>query len=117
MIDDDRILSELVALALSQKGYKVLTAPNGRAGFDLAQQEKPDLILLDIHMPVMDGWDTLRLLRLSVKTKTSPILMLTTQGLIRDVDKAMELGATSYLVKPFDMGRLMKKIASTLGLA
>lgn len=115
VIDDDHNIVELITLGLTKQGYAVLAAHDGQSGFDLAKTHLPNLIILDVNMPRMDGWDTLKRLRSTLQTQKIPIIMLTTEGLIKDVDKAMTLGATGYLVKPLDMNRMIKKVQVTLG--
>lgn len=114
LIDDDVNLTEIVRLTLKHEGFSVLSASNGKEGLALAAGKKPDLVILDVNMPVMDGWDTLGQIRGLKATQKIPVLMLTTQGLVGDVDRAMQLGATSYIVKPFDMKRFIEKVKSLL---
>lgn len=116
LIDDDRNILELASLALQKEGYTVAVAFDGAQGLELAKAlPAPALIILDVNMPRMDGWETLRRLKIIPQTEKIPIVMLTTEGLVKDVDKAMSLGATTYLVKPLDIGRLIKKAVSLIG--
>lgn len=111
VVDDEQNIRDFISVGLSMEGYTVLTAKDGNEGVNMALTASPDLIVMDVTMPVMDGWDALVKLRREAKTKGKPILMLTGMSSIKDVDKAMELGATSYLVKPFDIDRLLRKIS------
>ena len=98
LIDDDRLITEPLARTLSANGYQVLVGSNGREGLRLALQEQPDLVVLDILMAEMDGWEVCRALR---EKSVVPILMLSAQA--EEVDRilGLELGPDDYLTKPF----------------
>ena len=110
--DDDKNLIYLVTVALERSGYKVLSVGDGKQAVIQAGKKKPSLIILDINMPVMNGWDALAMLKSGPATKAIPVLMLTTEGLVADVDRAMNSGANGYIVKPFDMKHLLDKITA-----
>ena len=114
IVDDEPDLVETLRFALELEGYNVLVAVNGEEGLNTARQEKPDLILLDLMLPKLDGYKVCRLLKFDERYKSIPILMLTAK--IQDKDRILgkETGANEYLTKPFDMDELMAKIKSYL---
>ena len=111
LIDDDPLITEPLARRLSAAGYQVLVASNGRKGLHLALEGQPDLVVLDIFMPEMDGWEVCRALR---EKSVVPILMLSAQS--EEVDRilGLELGADDYLTKPFSMRELIARIRAML---
>lgn len=111
VIDDEKRLVSLVQSYLVQEGYRVLTAYNGRDALQVVQKEKPDLIILDIMMPEMNGYDFMRAHRASQDT---PIIMLTAK--VEDDDKVLglELGADDYVTKPFKPRELMARVRNVL---
>jgi DNA-binding response OmpR family regulator len=111
VIDDEPNLVKLVASRLKSGGHEVLSAENGKIGFDLAKKEKPDIILLDIQMPVMDGWETLEALKKENTTKDIPVVMVTARGDTSDLVKSMAEGkAADYVMKPYVAVEFLKKI-------
>lgn len=116
VVDDDQLLLRLVELNLAKIGVKVYTAPSGREALRLAAAEKPDVILLDIMMPGMDGYEVLRQLKASGETRDIPVIMLTAKTGKEDRDKCMEMGVEAYLTKPFKLEELretVKKLVCT----
>lgn len=111
LVDDDEMITGPLTRQLTQSGYRVLVAHNGRDGLTLAQHEQPDLVLLDVMMPQMDGWELCRRLR---QTSVVPILMLTALGDEVDRILGLELGADDYLSKPFSMRELQARIRALL---
>ena len=99
IIEDDLVLQKALADYLSAEGFEIKVASDGENGEKLAISEKPDLILLDIILPKKDGFEVLRSVRDEEKTQKIPIVLLTNLDSINDVEKALELGATTYLVK------------------
>lgn len=99
IVEDDETLLEMYSLKLTEEGFTFFTASDGEAGLELALKEVPDVILLDIMMPKMDGFAVLTELRKNASTKTTPILMLSNLGQKSDVIKGKELGANDYVVK------------------
>ncbi len=111
VIDDEPGLVKLVSSRLKANGYDVVSAENGKIGFDLARTEKPDMILLDIQMPVMDGWETLEALKKEGATKDIPVIMVTARGDTSDLVKSMADGkAADYVMKPYVAAEFLKKI-------
>jgi len=110
VVDDEKIISDTVTLILQSRNYEVITASNGAEGVAKAKSKHPDLILLDIKMPVMNGHDACVRLKEDKSTKKIPILMLTGQGDRDAVMKARLTGADDYVIKPFTMATLLTKI-------
>lgn len=111
IIEDDAALGEALKSSLEWRGYDVLLATTGTAGLRLADEWQPDLIILDVMMPKMDGWEVCR--RLREKTDT-PIVMLTVKALPSDVVQGLKLGADDYVRKPFDLEELVSRIEAVL---
>lgn len=111
IVDDDPALLRLAEYNLQQNGYETLTARDGKAGLRQLFEHKPDLVILDINMPGMDGWTTCQRIR---EVSDVPIVMLTSQAQTDDVIKGLEMGADDYIVKPFDLRELVARIQATL---
>ena len=111
VIEDDINIAELLRLYLEKDGFEVRIAHDGGAGLKLAEDEKPDLVMLDIMLPVMDGWQVCRRLR---KTSKVPIIMLTAKGETEDKVTGLEMGADDYIVKPFEVKELLARVHAVL---
>ncbi len=109
-IDDDVNLLKILESQLIKMNYNVITAINGEIGYNLALQGNPDLILLDIMMPVMDGMEVLKKLQKNNSTKNIPIIMLSSKSQREDVTMAMQMGVVDYIVKPHNINMLLGKI-------
>jgi two-component system sensor histidine kinase/response regulator len=114
VVDDSVAVRQLTVSVLRRVGYMVLEASDGREGLDTALREQPDLILCDIHMPVLDGWDLVREARSSEALGTTPVLMLTSDNDRLSVRRAMAAGADDYLTKPWTQGELLSAVTSLL---
>ncbi|MFQ5835199.1 MAG: PleD family two-component system response regulator [bacterium] len=115
LIADDRSeVVELVKVTLEGEGYRTIDASDGREALEKIRKEKPDLILLDIVMPKMDGFEVLSKVKKDPKTKEIPIVMLTAQGQKVDQEKGRRLGARDYIIKPFSPSHLLNKIEEIL---
>jgi two-component system phosphate regulon response regulator PhoB len=114
VVDDERDIVELVRYHLTQAGFRVHSASDGKQALDLALRERPDLIVLDLMLPVLPGTEVARLLRQGEKTRSIPIIMLTSRG--EEVDRVVgfELGADDYVVKPFSPRELVLRIQAIL---
>lgn len=99
VIEDDSFLAGMYEHKISLEHMVPLLAYDGEAGLELIRKQKPDIVLLDIMMPKMDGWEVLRAMRASPETKTIPVIMLTNLGQKEDVDLALKSGANDYLIK------------------
>lgn len=111
VVDDDPALVRLVSLNLDLDGYQVVTAPDGETAIELIQQEKPALVLLDIMMPVMDGFQTCGRIR---DFSEIPIIMLTAKGGVEDVVHGLDIGADDYVTKPFSITELLVRVKAVL---
>lgn len=114
LIEDNKDVRENTAEILTLAKYKVITANNGKEGVELAQKDKPDLIICDIMMPVLDGHGVLHMLSKNEETASIPFIFLTAKAERSDFRKGMEMGADDYLTKPFDDVELMNAIESRL---
>jgi DNA-binding response OmpR family regulator len=111
MVDDQRNIRTLVELYLSQEGFRVVTAANGREALFLARQEKPDLIILDLMMPEMNGFE---FLRAHMKERNTPVIMLTAKVEENDRVLGLEMGADDYVTKPFSPRELTARVRAVL---
>lgn len=115
-IEDEFDLQKTLGECLKQQGYNVIPAMDGETGLRLAQREKPDLILLDIILPRAHGFEVLKQLKENSETKKIPVIILTNLEEIKEVEKAIELGATTYLVKTqYSLEEVVGKIKKNLG--
>jgi len=110
LVDDEKDLSDMVKMRLESHGYEVLTAYDGQEGLDKARREKPDLIILDLMLPKLDGYKVCRMLKFDEKHKSIPIVMFTSR--VQDSDKKMgeEVGANAYITKPFEPETLLSTV-------
>lgn len=113
--DDDPDIQTLVVLRLERSGYRVLRASDGQEALDLALRELPDLAVLDITMPKLDGCEVTRTLRADARTADMPVILLTARVQDDDVLRGLEAGATDYVKKPFSPQELGARITSLLG--
>ncbi|MFI3226550.1 MAG: response regulator transcription factor [Clostridia bacterium] len=107
IVEDDANIRELLQLYLQREGYETILAENGILGMSAFKREKPDMVLLDVMMPIMDGWQVCREIR---TTSQVPIIMLTAKGEVFDKVTGLELGADDYIVKPLDMREVVARI-------
>ncbi|HDJ30378.1 response regulator [bacterium] len=115
-IEDESVLQKTFEKALRAEGYDIISALDGETGLKLAQTQKPDLILLDLILPRLNGFEVLKKLKEDPQTKEIPVIILTNLERMSDIDKALELGATTYLVKVnYSLEEVIKKIKKTLG--
>lgn len=114
VIDDEPNIVQTLQDRLEMNDYSVVTACNGREGLDKAISEKPDIILLDVIMPIMDGHDMLEHLRKTEEGKDVSIIMLTARSQSQDIARANACGIEDYIVKPFDLSELLEKIEAIL---
>ncbi len=115
VIDDDAEILEMTGLLLRGEGWDVDTASSGEEGLFRVHEQDYGLILLDINMPGMDGWEVLRILREDRETARIPVMMFTVNFEVREKLRAMQQGASDYVVKPFDTGALVARIRERLG--
>ena len=111
IIEDDPSISEIVARVLDKEGFITHAAFDGAQGLDTYYLTQPNIIILDVNMPVMDGWETLARLR---RVSETPVIMLTVYSAKQDIIKGLELGADDYLVKPFGIKELIARVTTVL---
>jgi DNA-binding response OmpR family regulator len=114
VVDDEVDLVKTIQFALEAEGYKVLVSYNGEDALNQSRKENPDLILLDLMLPKLDGYKVCRLLKFDEQYKHIPILMLTAKTQEKDKMLGVETGANEYITKPFDMDQLMEKMKAYL---
>jgi len=114
LVEDNEMNRDMLSRRLQRRGYSVVTALDGGQGHSLAGTESPDLILMDIGLPDMDGWEVTRLLKSNSRTNHIPIIALTAHALVTDREKAFEAGCDDYDTKPIEFGRLSEKIENLL---
>ncbi len=114
VVDDEPDVLRMLEVVLGKRGHQVLTAPTGIEGLVTAQGERPDLILLDIMMEGMDGWEVLKLLKLEEGTREIPVVMLSARVEPRDKIRGLQEGAVDYVTKPFSVRELVATIDAVL---
>jgi two-component system, cell cycle response regulator DivK len=115
LVEDDEMSRDMLARRLTRRGYEVVTAVDGEQGARLAESESPDLILLDMSLPELNGWDTARRIKGSPTGKPVPIIALTAHAMAGDREKALAAGCDDYDNKPVELERLLGKITALLG--
>ena len=116
VVDDDKAILEMVKFALESEGFEVATATDGDEALNKVSKEKPDLIILDVMMPGIDGFEVCRHLKFDPQYQNVPVIILTAKT--EDIDKmtGLEIGADEYITKPFDTKQLIKSVEETLRL-
>jgi DNA-binding response OmpR family regulator len=115
LVEDDKMIIDMYTLKFTQEGYDVMQAENGKDGLDMAKKTNPDIVLLDIILPQMDGFTVLKALKADGNTKGIPVVLLTNLGQDGDVKKGLELGAVDYLIKAnFTPSQVVDKVKSLL---
>ena len=114
IVEDNEMNRDMLSRRLTRKGYDVVIAEDGGSGVDMATSANPDLILLDLSLPVMDGWEVARTLKADDQTRGIPIIALTAHAMAGDREKAMDAGCDDYDTKPIDLPRLLGKMTAML---
>jgi len=114
LVEDNEMNRDMLSRRLVRNGFEVIMAVDGEQGIVMAQSERPDLILMDMSLPVVDGWEATRRVRASEATSAIPIIALTAHAMSGDREKAMEAGCNDYDTKPIEMPRLLDKINALL---
>ena len=114
IIDDEKLIVKATSLVIKLAGYQIASAYDGKEGLRLARKEKPDLILLDIMMPGMDGWQVLELLKSDETLAHIPVIVFTAKEYIKGRRKSVSAGAVDYVTKPFEPEELMQAISKAL---
>jgi CheY-like chemotaxis protein len=114
LVEDNEMNRDMLSRRLQRRGYEVIIAVDGRQGVAMAESESPDVILMDMSLPVMDGWEATRALKASPLTKAIPVIALTAHAMSTDREKAMQAGCDDYDTKPIELNRLLGKIEALL---
>jgi DNA-binding response OmpR family regulator len=115
LVDDDPVILKLLQVNFEMEGYTVLTANDGVEGLEKARAERPDIVLLDIMMPKMDGLQVTEALKGDDETKHIPIILLSAKAQASDIQAGKDMGADDYLTKPFDPLELLERVGDLLG--
>ena len=116
LVEDDKFLSNMYQTKLTIEGMEVIPAYDGQQGVEVVKKEKPDIVLLDIVLPVLEGWDTLKEIKKDPAVKDIPVIILSNLGQEEDIKKGQELGAVDYLIKAHFIPReVIEKIKTILG--
>ena len=110
LVEDNELNRDMLTRRLKRKGFTVLCAENGQEGIEVSQSENPDIILMDLSLPVVDGWTAAERLKADATTKSIPIIALTAHAMKGDREKALEAGCDDYDTKPIELERLLDKI-------
>lgn len=110
VVEDDRIIQNILRLNLENHGYDVLLADNGRDGVKSAKEESPDLILMDLRLPILNGWEATAILKANENTQPIPVIALTAQTTADDLRRCLNAGCDAFMAKPIDFPRLFAKI-------
>jgi len=114
LVEDNELNRDMLCRRLERKGFEVLISVDGQEGVNMARSESPNLILMDMSLPVMDGWEAVRNLKDDPETKSIPVLGLSAHAMTPDRDKAINAGCDDYDTKPVDIKRLLGKIQALL---
>jgi CheY-like chemotaxis protein len=114
LIEDNELNRDMLSRRLARKGYEVIVAEDGGRGLALAAEAKPDLVLMDMSLPVIDGWEATRRLKADPATRDIPVIALTAHAMASDRQKAVEAGCDDYDTKPVELPRLLEKIERLL---
>jgi len=114
LVEDNEENRDALSRHLRRKGYKVLIAVDGREGVDVARAEAPELILMDMSLPILDGWQATQQLKAAPETRDMPIIALTAHAMAGDRERALEAGCDDYDTKPIEFPRLLVKIEAAL---
>ena len=117
LVEDNEMNRDMLSRRLIRRGYEVVIATDGQQGVDLAGSAAPDLILMDMSLPVIDGWEATRRIRANDATRRIPVIALTAHAMAGDREKAIEAGCDDYDTKPVEISRLLGKMAALLSPA
>ena len=114
LVEDNEMNRDMLSRRLQSRGYQVVLAVDGQSGVEMAQNQAPDLVLMDMSLPVLDGWEATRRLKADAPTKHIPIIALTAHAMSGDREKALDAGCDDYDTKPIELPRLLGKIEALL---
>lgn len=115
VVEDNELNRDMLTRRLARKGFEPLVATNGLEGVALAQSARPDLILMDMSLPVLDGWEATRQIKMAPETSRIPVIALTAHAMAGDRERALEAGCDDYDTKPVEFAGLLEKIKALLG--
>lgn len=115
LVEDNDMNRDMLSRRLLRRGYDVVMALDGQQAVEMAAAEKPDLILMDMSLPVLDGWEATRRIKAAAETRGIPVIALTAHAMSGDREKALESGCDDYDTKPIDLPRLLEKMTAALG--
>jgi two-component system cell cycle response regulator DivK len=116
IVEDNEMNRDMLSRRLARRGFSILLASDGLEGLQIARAEHPDLLLLDMDLPILDGWEAARRLKAGPDTRSIPIIALTAHAMSGDRERALEAGCDDYETKPIELDRLLSKMANLLGL-
>jgi two-component system cell cycle response regulator DivK len=117
LVEDNEMNRDMLSRRLQRKGYEVVLALDGQTGVEMTQNHGPDLVLMDMSLPVLDGWEATRRLKTDASTRHIPVIALTAHAMSSDREKALEAGCDDYDTKPVELPRLLAKIEALLSQA
>jgi len=117
LVEDNEMNRDMLSRRLMRRGFQVVFAINGKEGVELARSEKPDIILMDMSLPIMDGWEATRCVKADDQTRNVPVIGLTAHAMVGDREKAIEAGCDDYDTKPVEIDRLISKMERLLTVA
>ncbi|MGH7817847.1 MAG: response regulator [Candidatus Binatia bacterium] len=117
LVEDNEINRDMLSRRLERRGYQVIVALDGEQGVSMARSEAPDLILMDMSLPVLDGWEATQRIKTAIDTQAIPIIAITAHAMVGDREKAMAAGCDDYDIKPIDLPRLLEKMEKILARA
>ncbi|MBD2327518.1 response regulator [Alkalinema sp. FACHB-956] len=115
LVEDNEVNREMLSRRLLRRGFEVLIAVDGKVGVTAAIEAKPDLILMDMSLPILDGWEATRQIKNHPDTQHIPVIALTAHAMVGDRERCLEAGCDEYDTKPIDFSRLLSKISTFLG--
>jgi two-component system, cell cycle response regulator DivK len=115
LVDDNEVNRDMLSRRLQRRGFEVLLAQDGSQGIEVAKNKMPDLVLMDMDLPLIDGWEATRQLKGDEKTRAIPVIALTAHALRSDCDRAFQSGCSDFATKPIEFDALLDKIARSLG--
>ena len=115
LVEDNEMNRDMLSRRLERKGFEVVIAIDGQAGVDMASSTNPDIILMDLSLPVIDGWEATRRIKADPATQCIPVIALTAHAMAGDEEKARAAGCDDYDTKPINLNRLLDKIGALLG--
>jgi two-component system cell cycle response regulator DivK len=114
LVEDNEMNRDMLSRRLARRGFAILLASDGLEGLQMARAEHPDLVLLDMDLPILDGWEAARRLKAAQDTRSIPIIALTAHAMSGDRERALEAGCDDYETKPIELDRLLSKMANLL---